>query len=450
MDYIIPSYVMKIIEKLEKAGYEAFLVGGSLRDIVLNKEPSDYDLTTNAKPDEMIQIFHDYTTILTGKKFGTVTVVTKKGHIEITTYRIEDEYVEGRRPSKVYFTNDLKEDLSRRDFTMNAMAYNEKIGLVDPFNGRKDLSNKLIKTVGNPGERFEEDHLRILRAVRFASQLNFTIETKTYNACKNLSQSLEKISAERIRDELFKILLSRKPSYGIGLMKELSILDIILPELVSTIGFDQKNPHHNKDIYNHTLCVIDNTHPILEVRLAALFHDIGKPHTFSIDEEGIGHFYGHEKLGRKITKKILNRLHCSNELIKNTSNLVNEHMTHHSDMKTKGLKRLICRVGEDNIFNLLDLQKADKTCSKPNRNIEFLYEREKQVQNILESKEAYEKKQLDISGYDIINLGFKEGQIIGRILDDLMERVLDNPELNEKAKLIDMVKSLYWKDMHQN
>lgn len=439
MELFIPRYVENILYRLEKFGYEAFIVGGSVRDLILGKEPADFDITTNAKPEEIEEIFKEYKTILVGKEYGTVVVVQDEGNIEVTTYRLEAEYLDGRKPSKVYFSDEIEEDLSRRDFTINAMAYNKSKGLIDLFSGQKDLENKLIKTVGNPIERFEEDHLRILRAIRFATQLGFYIEEETKNSCTQMGYLLKKISAERIREELFKILLSDRPSYGIRLMEDLDILEIIIPELKETVGFDQKNPHHEKDVFEHILCVVDHTPPVLEIRLAALFHDIGKPHTLTIDEEGIGHFYGHDKLGVKMSRDILKRLRCPNEMIDDVANLIKEHMTHHADLKDKGLKRLISRVGKDKIFHLIELQKADKKCSNRNVDIGFLFERERQIQRILDRNEPYEKKQLEISGYDIINLGYKEGKIVGEILDYLMERVIDEPNLNHRDILIDMV-----------
>lgn len=446
MDYIIPKYIEEAIQKLENSSYEAYIVGGSIRDLILNKEPADYDITTNAQPNEIIGVFKDYKTILTGIEFGTVIVVLNGKNIEITSYRIEGEYRDGRKPSKVYFTGDLEEDLARRDFTINSMAYNKNIGLIDPFNGRGDLKSRLIKTVGNPRERFAEDHLRILRAIRFASQLGFSIESNTYNACIEMASLLKSISIERIRDELFKILLSKKPSLGIGLMKDSKVLDVVLPELLPTIAFDQRNPHHDKNVFDHTLSVVDNTPPVLQIRLAALFHDIAKPHTLTVDEEGIGHFYRHEDVGAVMTRQLLNRLHCSNGLIKDVENLVKEHMTHHADYKDRGLKRLIARVGQNNIFHLLELQKADKISSNPYANIDYLMERKRQVQRILETKEPYEKKQLAISGNDILELGYQEGRVIGEILDLLMEKVLENPELNNKNDLIEIVSNFHYEN----
>lgn len=443
MKFHIPDYVKMVLNRLEEYGFEAFIVGGSVRDLILGKNPNDYDITTNARPEKIEEIFKAFKTISIGKEFGTIVVVQKEGNVEVTSYRIEGAYLDGRRPSEVQFSNNIEEDLSRRDFTINSMAYNEKQGLVDPFNGRIDLEKGTIKTVGNPRERFREDHLRILRGVRFATQLSFKIEDSVYTASKAMSHLLSNISIERIREELFKILLSSKPSYGIRLMSDLGILDIILPELKATVGFKQHNPHHDKDVFDHTLCVLDGVSDGLAIRLAALFHDIGKPNTFTIDEEGVGHFYDHDKVGVKITKDILTRLKCANHLIKDVLLLIGDHMTKSKDMKDKGLKRLISRVGEERIFHLIELQKSDRMCTNRFADVNLFEDRINDITRILDNKQAYEKKHLEIDGYDIINLGYGQGKIVGDILDYLMEKVLSNPELNEKEKLIEIVKNKF-------
>ncbi|NLN15332.1 MAG: HD domain-containing protein [Tissierellia bacterium] len=435
----LPIYIEEVLRKIEEKGYEAFVVGGCVRDLILGKEPNDYDIATRAQPEDIEDIFKDYKTIDIGKEFGTIVLVLEEGDVEITTYRIEEDYYDGRKPSHVTFSSNIEDDLSRRDFTINSMAYNDQRGLVDPFNGREDLRKAIIKTVGNPYERFKEDHLRILRGVRFASQLGFKLEEKTYKACREMSNLLSKISAERIREELFKILISDKPSYGIRLMEELNILDVIIPELKDTIGFDQHNPHHDKDVFNHTLCVLDNVPKLLELRLAALFHDIGKPHTLSIDDKGVGHFYGHEKVSVKIAKNILTRLKCSKELTESVLLLIGEHMTKSRNMKDRGLKRLIGRVGQERIFQLMDLQIADRMCTNSQADVDFLNERKKEIQRILNKQEPFEKKHLKIDGYDIISLGYKEGKLIGEILDYLLEKVIEDPQLNHKEKLIELV-----------
>ncbi|MDR7870652.1 MAG: CCA tRNA nucleotidyltransferase [Tissierellaceae bacterium] len=440
---MIPDYVNLILNRLYDTGFEAYIVGGSVRDLLLGKEPNDYDVATNAKPEEIEEVFSNLKTIPIGKEYGTIVVVQDEGKIEITTYRIEGKYLDGRRPSEVQFSNNIEEDLSRRDFTINAMAFNEKAGLVDPFNGKSDLEKQIIKTVGNPRERFSEDYLRILRGVRFATQLSFELEDQTYIASKEMSNLLANISMERIREELFKILVSKKPSNGIRLMNDLNILDSILPELMAEVDFDQHNPNHDKNVFDHTLCVLDGVSSTLEIRLAALFHDIGKPHTLTIDENGIGHFYGHEKVSKNIARDILTRLKCSNELIKDVLLLIGEHMSKSRSMKDKGIKRLISRVGEERIFKLMELQIADRVCTNKDADIDFLVERKGEIQRILDNNEPYQKKHLAIDGYDIINLGYKRGKNIGEILDYLMEKVLINPKLNNKEKLTELVKNKY-------
>lgn len=435
----IPNFVESIIEKLDSNGYESFLVGGCLRDIILGNDPHDFDIATNALPDKIEEIFSEYKTVNIGKKFGTIIIVQDEGNVEITTFRRESEYEDGRRPSKIYFSNNILEDLSRRDFTINSMAYNKSRGLIDPFNGQEDIDKRIIRTVGDPNVRFKEDHLRILRAIRFATVLEFQIEEKTYGAIIEEGNSLLNISVERIYNELVKILLAKTPSSGIRLMLETGILELIIPELLDAVDFNQHNPHHDKDVFDHSLCVLDKVPPIISLRLAALFHDIGKPHSLTFDDN-IGHFYGHDKLGVDITKGILTRLKSPNETINKVSVLIYDHMSQHNEMGPKGLKRQIARVGIENIFNLLDLQKADRICSSDrDNNIDFLIEREKEIKSIIEYKEPYEKSQLVMDGNDIINLGYKQGKVIGQILEYLLDIVIKEPELNEYNKLKDIV-----------
>jgi tRNA nucleotidyltransferase (CCA-adding enzyme) len=440
METKLPSYVKNILNILEKNHYEAFVVGGSIRNILLGLQPSDFDIATNAKPEEILNAFREYKTLSVGKAFGTIIILQNEGKVEVTTYRVEGEYYDGRRPSEVHFSSKLCEDLKRRDFTINALAYNEETDLIDPFQGKEDLKRKIIKSVGNPKERFGEDHLRIIRAVRFAVELGFTIEENTYKACKEMGYLLKNISIERTREEFFKILLSQRPSYGIELLKELDLLKYIIPELIDTIDFDQHNPHHDKDVFYHSLCVVNHCPPILEIRLAALLHDIGKPHSFSLDSEGIGHFYGHDKVGQEMAEKVLSRLKCSNVLIHDVTTLIREHMTAYTSYGDKGLKRLINRVGKDKIFWLIALQKADKICSAGNNNIGFLIKRENEIKRIIENKEVIEKSQMAINGNELLELGFFQGRIIGEILDYLFERVIEDPKLNNKESLLELVR----------
>jgi tRNA nucleotidyltransferase (CCA-adding enzyme) len=444
MEINIPEYVQKVLNRLEDAGFEAYMVGGCVRDLILNRRPNDYDVTTSATPDEIQELFKNYKTLYVGKRFGTIVIIQPEGEIEVTTYRKEGKYIDGRRPSEVTFSKNINEDLSRRDFTINSIAYNKNTGIVDPYNGMKDLELRIIRTVGDPSERLNEDYLRILRAVRFSTQLDFSIEENTYKACEELSNHINHISAERIKDEIFKILLSKRPSKGIRLMEDMGLLNHIIPELIETIGYDQKNPHHSRTLYEHILCVVDNTPPVLEVRMAALLHDIAKPLTFSVDEKGVGHYFGHDKLGAEISKDILYRLKCSKDFTDIVSRLIREHM-HHSNMKEKGLKRQLRRVGQANIFNLFELKKADMKCKNGKKDVSVLDEKIRQIENILKNHEPYEKSHLKIDGDDIIALGFSKGKQIGEILDYLTEKVLDNPEYNNKDKLIELVRNKYKK-----
>lgn len=444
----IPDYVNNIIEKLIKNGFKAYLVGGSVRDTILNKQPNDYDITSSATPKQIIELFSEFKTVEVGKEFGTIIVIQKEGAVEVTTFRQDNKYEDGRRPSSVVFTEDLVQDLQRRDFTINAMAYNEIEGLIDPFNGLKDLKNNLVRTVGDPIQRLSEDYLRILRAVRFATQLDFLIDIATSKACSELSSNLAVISTERIREELFKILLSDKPSRGFLLMREMGILKQVIPELMPAIGFDQRNPHHDRSVFQHTLKVMDNTPKVLNLRLAALLHDIGKPYTFSVDNKGIGHFYGHDKASVKIGREILSRLNCSSELIETTLNLIKEHMVHHPDLKRKGLKRQLQRVGEDQIENLIDLQIADRLSKRGTKDTTNLEAKRREVRNILQAKEPFSRKHLAVNGEDLMELGYKQGKIIGEILDFLLNCVIDDAGLNTKKKLLSIVKKNYSLKQH--
>lgn len=443
MEISIPKYVNNIIYRIEEAGYDVNLVGGCVRDFFLGKTPVDYDTATSATPVQILDLFKDKNTIEIGREYGTVVIVCEEGNVEVTTYRTEAEYSDGRRPGKIGFTLDILEDLKRRDFTINAMAYHPLNGLLDPFNGMADIRDNLIRSVGNPRERFEEDHLRILRAVRFATQLEFLIDIETSKACIDMASKLELVSLDRIREELFKILLSKKPSRGFLLMRSFGIIKEVIPEFIPAIGFDQRNPYHDRSVFQHTLTVMDQTPPILHIRLAALLHDIGKPYTFTVDEKGIGHFYGHDKVSMKIGKEILTRLNCSTELIDATLRLVKEHMVHHPDLKKKGIKRQLQRVGEDKIFDLIDLQIADRLSKSGTNDISKLLEKKDIIESILIAEEPFSRKHLALNGDALKSMGYKEGKIIGKILEYLLNCVIEKPELNKKEVLEEIAKKLY-------
>lgn len=438
----ISNNVKYIISELYKNNFEAFIVGGSVRDFLLNKKPKDFDIATNALPQDIINIFEK--TIPTGIKHGTITVLINNESFEITTYRIDGEYKDNRHPKEVIFVSNIEKDLSRRDFTINAMAYNEKEGLIDFFNGKEDLKNKIIKTVGESNKRFKEDALRILRAIRFSCQLDFSIEENTLKAIKENRHLISNISIERIRDEFIKILLSQTPSKGLILLKNCNLLNLIIPELEVTIGFDQRTPYHNKDVFNHTLQVLDNVPSNLILRLAALFHDIGKPHCFFLDENNIGHFYGHNKKSEEITKFILKRLKFDNETINKVCILIKEHMNVLVNPKDSTLKKMINRVGENLIFDLFTLQKEDiKATAPPFLYLEKVDYMEAKCIEILNSKAPISTKHLNLNGNDLINyLNIKPGKIIGEILDILLDKVLDNPQLNNKEILLNLSKKI--------
>lgn len=432
----IPNKVKYIMDTLLKHNYEAYIVGGCVRDMILGREPEDWDITTCATPEQVKSIFHR--TVDTGIQHGTVTVLLEKEHFEVTTYRVDGIYEDYRRPKEVSFTSSLEEDLKRRDFTINAMAYNYNQGLVDPFNGLKDLEEGLIKTVGSAHDRFNEDALRMIRAIRFSCQLGFGLEDKTFEAIKLNCELIKKVSIERIREEFSKILVSKEASRGIDNLRVSGLLQYFLPEVLAMFGFDQRNPHHDKDIYYHTLMVVDNTEPKLTVRLAALLHDIAKPVTFSLDEKGIGHFYTHEVKGKEMCEYILKRLRYDNDTIKKVSNLVFDHMSRYSNLKKSTIKKVINRVGKENLEDLFNLQEADIKGSAPPFDFSGIHRLRIKSKEILEQKEPLNVKDLALKGDHLIKLGLKPGKLIGEILNYLIEKVLEDPELNKKEQLEEM------------
>jgi tRNA nucleotidyltransferase (CCA-adding enzyme) len=431
--------VSYILDTLNKSGFEAFIVGGCVRDSLLKRNLKDWDITTSALPEETIKLFEK--TIPTGIKHGTITVVLNKENYEVTTYRIDGEYSDNRHPDEVVFTRSLKEDLSRRDFTINSLSYNETEGLIDMFNGMEDINNKLIKCVGEPDKRFNEDALRMLRAVRFACQLQFNIEKDTYAAiCRNYTL-IKNVSSERIRDELNKILMSPVPSRGIRMLQESSLLKYIIPELNESVGFDQRNPHHDKNVFDHIMAVLDNSTESLAVRLGALLHDIGKPRTFTIDKKGIGHFYGHNIVSAEMSEVILKRLRYDNATIKKVLIIITEHMSAYNNMKNKTLKKFINRVGVENLEDLFELQIADSKGHKKDADYSPILKRREDVKKILENGEPFTVSQLKITGDDLIKLGYKPGKEIGFVLKELLEKVMERPELNTRERLLDITRN---------
>ena len=438
----MPKQVKNILNTFYNNNYEAFIVGGCVRDAILNKEPKDFDITTSSTPDITQKLFNK--TIPTGLQHGTVTVIIDGESYEVTTYRTEGNYLDNRHPEKVEFVTNIKDDLSRRDFTINALAYNDKKGLIDYFNGLEDLNNKVIRAVGNPDKRFQEDALRMLRAIRFSCQLDFKIEEITYLAIKNNYLLIKNISNERIRDELCKILISDNCVQGLKMLQETNILELILPEINALVEYTPKCNNHNRDVFKHTLNVIENTkgNNNLLLRLSALFHDVGKLNTIKKLPNGHHYFPGHSEESAKMTKNILSRLKFDNITINRVCAIICDHLVLHVDyMPTDGeIKRLINRVGVNNIFILFDLQRADiNSLWDPIpflRKVDYIADR---VKFIIKNEDPLTIKDLHLTGSDLINkLGLKPGKIIGETLSYLLELVLDDKALNTKEQLLEL------------
>lgn len=428
----LSSEVKFVLNRLNEAGYEAYLVGGSVRDFLLNKHNKDIDITTNAIPEEVKRIFVDFPVIDTGIKHGTVTILYNNLPIEITTYRIDGEYQDSRHPKEVKFTSSLKEDLSRRDFTINAMAYNNE--LIDYYGGRDDLKNKMLRAVGNPNKRFEEDALRILRGLRFASNLGFSIEEKTILAMRENKLLLKNISSERIQNELNAILLG---DYVKDVMLDYyDIFEVILPEITPCVCFDQHNSHHIYDVYAHIIVAVSSAVKDKVVRLALLFHDLGKPESFSLDENKNGHFYRHAEKSEIIARNILNRLKYDNESKRQILTLIRYHDAILQD-DVKQVKRWLNRLGEDMFRKLIEVQIGDNFAQHPkhrDRQV-TLNNIKKLIDQIIAENNCFNLRQLAVNGYDMIELGYEKFQIKSA-LQYLLNAVINNEVENERDKLI--------------
>ncbi len=438
----IPEKANQIIGKLLENGYEAYVVGGCVRDAILGRIAADWDITTNAKPEEVKALFRR--TIDTGIEHGTVTVMIEKEGFEVTTYRIDGKYEDSRHPKEVIFTPSLEEDLKRRDFTINAMAYNDEKGLVDIFAGISDLERGCIRCVGNPKERFTEDALRILRAIRFSAQLGFEIEKDTAKAASDLAKTLEKISAERIQVELVKLLISNHPE-RIKTAYELGITAIVLPDFDPCMVMTQENPHHCYPVGDHTIEAIKQIAPEKVLRLTMLLHDFGKPKCKTIDEMGIAHFKGHAKLSEEMAKEILRGLKFDNDTIQKVTRLIKYHDYREIKPTHRAVRRAIYKIGED-IFPLyLEVRKADslaQTVELQEEKIKAISRTEEIYQEILVQKDCLSLKDLAVKGHDLIEAGVKPGPELGKELQRLLEVVLEEPEKNTKESLLQCIKSL--------
>lgn len=456
----IPDILKKMNEIFAQHGYKAYLVGGAVRDMLMGKEPHDWDVTTDATPEQVMSIFRKV--IPTGIAHGTVTVHFMKNEIEVTTFRTESDYSDGRHPDKVEYTGNIEEDLSRRDFTINAIAsYLGDGTITDPFHGRDDIKRKVIRTVGNPLERFSEDGLRPVRAVRFSAQLGFEIERETLKAISE-PEILKKtfgISLERFRDELLKLMKAEKPSAGLKLMEESGILDIFIPEFKKCRGCIQGDfrGYHQFDVLDHLFYACDGAPASKQnVRLAALFHDIGKPDVKRVIPTPQGDqftFYNHEAKSQQITKEILFRLKFSNAEIANICHLVVNHMFNYTqDWTDAAVRRFLAKIHEENLEDLYDLRLADiygmnnaPVRGQDSRTIALLNELKDRISKETEKNSVLSLKQLAVNGKDLMKNGISAGKDLGFVLNQLLETVLEDPSQNEKEQLIKIALNIYKK-----
>lgn len=437
----LPEKVSEIINTLQQKGHEAYAVGGCVRDSILGRIPDDWDITTSATPLETKELFKR--TFDTGIEHGTITVLLDRDAFEVTTYRVDGKYEDSRHPKEVTFTRSLSEDLLRRDFTINAMAYNDTEGLVDIFGGIEDLKNKTIRCVGNAEARFGEDALRILRAVRFASQLGFEIEEETRQGIQKLAPTLANISAERIQVELIKMLVSPNPEL-LRTAYELGITKVILPEFDAMMETEQETPHHMYSVGEHTLKAISLVRPDKVLRLTMLFHDIAKPLIKTMDENGVAHFKMHDVKGVEMTKSILRRLKFDNDTLGKVTKLVQFH-DYRIPAEPKRVRKAMNKIGEELFPFYLEVREADILAQSEylrEEKIQNVREMEKCYQEILEKKECVSLKTLAVSGSDLIADGMQPGKEIGFVLNSLLEKVIEQPELNTKETLLRMRKEL--------
>lgn len=436
----VPAPVNYIIQELEKCGHEVYMVGGCVRDSVLGKKPHDYDICTSATPDEILKAFPNEEIIPTGLQHGTITILINKEPFEVTTYRIDGDYSDNRRPDNVTFTKNLVEDLRRRDFTINAMAYNPKTGLIDPFNGMEDIKYKKIRCVGSAEDRFNEDALRILRAIRFEAQLGFAGLPETMFEIERQYERLKNISIERINSEFCKIVASEQ--FCVELVLYPNVFSLFIPELKDLIGFQQNNPYHAYDVFDHTAHAIEKCESDdLVVRLAVFFHDFGKPHSYQDGEDGIRHFKGHGKVSAEITDSIMKRLRFDNE----TRNKVVELVYYHDatfEVGNKYVKRWLNKIGEKQFRRLLEIRKANIKGQKPDyeeSRIEKVCNIESIFEEILQEQECFSLKDLAVNGNDVKKtMNLKEGKDIGYWLNEILKRVMDGELKNNRDDLI------YW------
>lgn len=431
---VLPPQVLDALDRLHQAGYEAWIVGGCVRDLLLGRVPTDYDITTSALPPQTKEVFRDRRVVETGIRHGTVTLLEGGMPLEITTYRVDGTYSDARHPDGVTFTTSLREDAARRDFTVNAMAYAPGLGLRDDFGGQEDLARRLIRAVGDPDRRFQEDALRVLRAIRFASVLDFALEEETAAAARRQAAGLQKVSAERVFQELSKLLCG--PKAGQVLLAYPDILGQVIPELLPMVGFDHRNCHHCYDVYTHTAVAVDHVPPQLPLRLAMLLHDIGKPDTFSLGEDGQGHFYGHPRRSVELAEGVLLRLRAPKKLREQVLTLVRYHDAQIEEDPAR-LRRWLHKLGPEGFFALLAIQRGDAAGQAPAycTRIERADRLESQARALLAQTPCLTLADLAVNGHDLLQLGYR-GPALGRALQRLLEEVLAGRLANEKAALL--------------
>ena len=430
---ILPEDVKRLLNELTSNGFEAFIVGGCVRDSLMGNKPHDYDITTNASVDQMKECFRNYRLIETGVKHGTLTVALNHNNYEITTYRIDSEYEDHRHPDSVTFTADLKEDLARRDFTVNAMAYNEESGLIDLYDGQKDLKAGIIRCVGDPEKRFEEDALRILRALRFASRFSFTIEENTEKALFEKAPLLSYVSIERIQNEFTEILLSENADHYLD--RYIDVICVFLPELEIMLNFDQNNIHHNLDLWHHTLSVVRHCNPDKALRWAALLHDLGKYYTVNIGSDNQYHFFNHPEVSAKKTLYILKRMKMDTR----TTNEIYYYVLYHDYPITskRTVKRLLNCMDYDHLYQLVNLKLADNLSQSPQffRGEKYFTDMINLINEVRDNNEAYRVTDLAVYGQDLMEFGYR-GQEIGNKLTELLELVVNEEITNDRETLM--------------
>ena len=419
------------IEKLNNAGFEAYAVGGCVRDLMMDRVPKDFDVTTNAVPEQTMEVFEDCQVIPTGLKFGTVTVIIENELIEITTFRTDGRYLDNRRPEDVSYVNDVKEDLSRRDFTINAMAYSPVTGLVDPFGGREDIKNGLIRAVGDPVERFSEDALRILRAYRFMSRYHFRLEENTKKAMLERMDTINNVASERILKEIKETFESGEDIFN------LDFVPVLFPVIAECFDMYQNNRYHYRTVGEHTYMTFNAIENRFDLKLAMLFHDIGKIKTKTTDSSGQDHFYGHPEVSCMMAGEILDRLHVDRKTRESVLTLIRYH-DWYVPPRRKSIKKAFARLGKDTFFDLVKVWIADDSAKTPELvkgNVEYYRSVEAMAREILSEDEPYTLRDLAVNGYDMIELGLKDRQV-GKMLDYLLSLVMSDSSLNEKDILI--------------